>query len=80
MLRLGIVRPMLDLEALGPLDYVLLCVELSVLSADHELERQKVLLNRLGLSRPRGAGGAEFDAPRRYHRPGRMHGENWAVG
>jgi hypothetical protein len=38
------------------------------------------LLKRLGLSRPRDAGGADFDAPRSYYRPGRMRGENWAAG
>jgi len=42
MLPLGIVRPELDLEALSPLDYLLLSVAISVLSAEHELERQKV--------------------------------------
>jgi len=42
MLRFGIVRPELDLEALSPLDYLLLSVAISVLSAEHELERQKV--------------------------------------
>jgi formate hydrogenlyase transcriptional activator len=38
------------------------------------------LMKRLGLSRPRDVAGAEFDAPRSYHRPGRMYDENWAVG
>ena len=38
------------------------------------------LLNRLGLSRPRDAGGAGFDARRSCYRPERMHNENWAVG
>ena len=38
------------------------------------------LMKRLGLSRPRDAGGAEFDALRSYYRPGRMHDENWAAG
>jgi len=41
MLPLGIVRPELDLEALTPLDHLLLNVAISVLSAEHELERQK---------------------------------------
>jgi len=41
MLRLGIVRPELDLEALSPLDYLVLSVAISGLSAEHELERQK---------------------------------------
>jgi formate hydrogenlyase transcriptional activator len=38
------------------------------------------LMKRLSLSRPRDVAGAEFDAPRTYHRPGRMYDENWAVG
>jgi len=38
------------------------------------------LMKRLGLSRPLDAGGAEFDAPRSYHRPGQMYDENWAAG
>jgi len=38
------------------------------------------LLKRLGLSRPRDAGGAELDARRSGYWPERMHDENWAVG
>jgi len=38
------------------------------------------LLKRLGLSRPRDAGGAELDARRSCYRPERMQDENWAVG
>jgi formate hydrogenlyase transcriptional activator len=36
------------------------------------------LMKRLGLSRPRGAGGAEFRGPTGWPEP--MHGGNWAVG
>ena len=42
MLPLGIVRPELGLKALSPLDCLLLRVAISMLSAEHELERQKV--------------------------------------
>jgi formate hydrogenlyase transcriptional activator len=38
------------------------------------------LLKRLGLSRPRDAGGAELDEGRSCYRPERMQDENWAVG
>jgi len=38
------------------------------------------LLKRLGLSRPRDAGGADLDARRSYYRPGQVRGENWAAG
>jgi formate hydrogenlyase transcriptional activator len=38
------------------------------------------LMKRLGLSRPRDAGGAEFDSLRSYHRPGQVYDENWAAG
>jgi formate hydrogenlyase transcriptional activator len=38
------------------------------------------LLKRLGLSRPRDAGGADLDARGSYYRPGQVRGENWAAG